>query len=43
MFYFYIGSFFRFGKGNTMTMLATPTPVQERAFELLGVTPTAEL
>jgi hypothetical protein len=33
----------RFGKGHTVTMLATPTPVQERAFSLLGVTPSADL
>ena len=33
----------RFGHGHTVTMLATPTPVQQRAFALLGVTPTADL
>jgi hypothetical protein len=33
----------RFGKGHTVAMLATPTPVQERAFLLLGVTPSADL
>ena len=33
----------RFGKGHTVTMLATPTPVQERAFALLGVTPSSDL
>ena len=31
----------RFGKGQTMTMLATPTTLQDRAFHLLGVTPAA--
>jgi transposase len=33
----------RFAKGQAMTMLATPTPVQDRAFALLGVTPSADL
>lgn len=33
----------RFGKGHTVAMLATPTPVQERAFALLRVTPSADL
>ncbi|HXZ14464.1 MAG TPA: hypothetical protein VEH77_00550 [Roseiarcus sp.] len=33
----------RFGKGQTVTILATPTPAQDRAFLLLGVTPKAEL
>ena len=33
----------RFGKGQAMTMLATPTPVQNRAFALLGITQTADL
>lgn len=33
----------RFGKGQTMTMLATPTSVQDRAFALLGVTPATDL
>lgn len=33
----------RFAKGNTFTMLATPTPVQDRAFALLGLSPTATL
>ena len=33
----------RFGQGQTMTLLATPTPVQDRAFALLGVKPAAEL
>jgi hypothetical protein len=32
----------RFGKGHTVAMLATPTIVQERAFTLLGVTPSAD-
>jgi hypothetical protein len=29
----------RFGRGRTTTLLATPTPIQHRAFELLGVKP----
>jgi hypothetical protein len=33
----------RFGNGQTATILATPTPAQDRAFQLLGVTPKAEL
>jgi hypothetical protein len=33
----------RFGHGHTVTMLATPTPLQQRAFALLGVTPSADL
>lgn len=33
----------RFARGNTFTMLATPTPVQKRAFDLLGVTTAADL
>jgi hypothetical protein len=33
----------RFGKGHTVAMLATPTAAQERAFTLLGVTPSADL
>jgi hypothetical protein len=33
----------RFAKGQAMTMLATPTPVQDRAFKLLGLTPSADL
>jgi hypothetical protein len=33
----------RFGKGQAVTMLATPTQVQDRAFTLLGVTPAADL
>jgi hypothetical protein len=33
----------RFAKRQAMTMLATPTPVQQRAFTLLGLTPTADL
>ena len=33
----------RFGQGQTMTLLATPTPIQARAFALLSVTPAAEL
>lgn len=33
----------RFGKGQTVTILATPTPEQDRAFLLLGVTPKAEM
>jgi hypothetical protein len=32
----------RFGKGHTVAMLATPTIVQQRAFTLLGVTPSAD-
>ena len=28
----------RFGKGHTMEMLATPTPLQQRILDLLGVT-----
>lgn len=33
----------RFGSGNAFTMLATPTPVQQRAFNLLDIRPTAHL
>ena len=33
----------RFGEGNTFTMLATPTSLQQHALSLLGVTPTAYL
>jgi hypothetical protein len=33
----------RFGSGNTFTMLATPTHVQQRAFDLLGLAPGAAL
>ena len=33
----------RFGQGQTMTLLATPTPIQARAFALLSLTPAAEL
>lgn len=33
----------RLAKGSTFTMLATPTPVQDRAFALLGLTPKADL
>jgi hypothetical protein len=33
----------RFGKGDTFTMLATPTNLQQHAFNLLGVTPAAYL
>ncbi len=33
----------RFAKGNTFTMLATPTPVQDRAFALLGLSAKADL
>jgi Transposase DDE domain len=33
----------RFGSGNTFTLLATPTPVQQRTFDLLGVRPGAGL
>jgi hypothetical protein len=33
----------RFGQGNTFTMLATPTTLQQHAFSLLGVTPAAYL
>ena len=33
----------RFGKGNAFTMLATPTDLQQRAFDLLGVSPAAYL
>jgi len=33
----------RFGKGQTVTILATPTPAQHRALLLLGVTPKAEM
>jgi hypothetical protein len=29
----------RFGRGRTMTLLATPTPLQHRALELLGIKP----
>jgi hypothetical protein len=29
----------RFGRGATMELLARPTPIQSRAFELLGLTP----
>ena len=33
----------RFGSGNTFTVLATPTRLQQHAFNLLGVTPAAYL
>jgi hypothetical protein len=33
----------RFGTGKTLTMLATPTKVQQRAFDLLAVRPLANL
>ena len=33
----------RFGSGNTFTMLATPTQVQQRAFDLLGLAPGTAL
>lgn len=33
----------RFGSGNTFTMIATPTHVHQRAFDLLGLTPGAAL
>lgn len=33
----------RFAKRQAMTMLATPTTLQHRAFALLGVTPSADL
>jgi hypothetical protein len=33
----------RMGKGNTFTMLATPTALQQHAFDLLGVNPAAFL
>jgi len=33
----------RFGNGIDAIILATPTPLQQRAFELLGVSPTADL
>ena len=33
----------RFGSGNTFTVLATPTRLQQHAFNLLGVTPVAYL
>ena len=33
----------RLGKGETFTMLATPTKLQQHAFNLLGVTPAAYL
>ena len=33
----------RFGQAQSMTLLATPTPIQARAFALLSVTPAAEL
>lgn len=33
----------RFGSGNSFTMLATPTPVQQRAFDLLAIRPAAHL
>ncbi len=33
----------RFAKGNTFTMLATPTPVQDRACALLGLSANANL
>jgi hypothetical protein len=33
----------RFAAGNIFTMLATPTPVQQRAFDLLGIHPAASL
>ena len=29
----------RFGRGTTTELLATPTPLQQRAFDLLGVRP----
>jgi hypothetical protein len=33
----------RFGSGHAFTMLATPTPVQQRAFDLLSFRPGAGL
>ena len=33
----------RFGSGNTFTVLATPTRLQQHAFNLLGVAPAAYL
>ena len=33
----------RFGNGQIATILATPTPTQNRALQLLGVTPKTEL
>jgi Transposase DDE domain len=33
----------RFGAGNVLTMLATPTTLQQRAFDLLGLKPAAHL
>ena len=33
----------RFGKGDTFTMLATPTTLQQRAFDLLAIQPAAYL
>ena len=33
----------RFGKGHAATILATPTALQQRAFQLLGVTPATDL
>ena len=33
----------RFGKGNTLTLLATPTALQQRAFELLGLKPALSM
>lgn len=33
----------RFAKGNTLTMLATPTPLQHRAFALLGLSANTDL
>jgi hypothetical protein len=31
-----------FGEETSLTSLATPTPMQRRAFQLLGVNPRAE-
>ena len=33
----------RFGKGDAFTMLATPTTLQQHAFNLLGIAPAAYL
>ena len=33
----------RFGKDLFATVLATPTPFQQRVFDLLGVAPAADL
>jgi hypothetical protein len=33
----------RFSKGLCATVLATPTPLQQHAFDLLGISPTADL